>query len=108
MSINGSDNEISTTELSIEERKGAIVVFFGDDYMILPPEQAMAIGEILVKYGYHAKTGQDHDPKKVMSEQIRNKLLQRLSLVIQNLTERQKKPMYIANEVMDVILREVM
>lgn len=107
MSINGS-GEIELTELSIEERQGAIVIVFGDSYMILPPKQAMELGKTLVQYGYHAETGQEQEPERVMSEQIRNKLLQRLSLVIKNMDDRNKKPMYIANEVLDIVLREVM
>jgi len=106
MSTNGKD-EISTSELSIEERKGAIVMWLGEKYIIMPPEQAMEIGKVLVQYGYHAVTGQDYDAKRVMSEQIRNKLLQRLSLVIKNMSDKGQKPMYVAQEVMDVVLREV-
>jgi hypothetical protein len=107
MSVNGS-GEIELTELSIEERSGAIVIMFGENYMILPPKQAMEVGKILVQYGYHAETGQEQAPERVMSEQIKNKLLQRLSLVIKNMNDQQRKPMYMANEVMDIVLREVM
>ena len=108
MSINGSKEEINTSELSIEERKGAIVMWLGEKYVIMPLEQSMAIGKILVEYGYHAETGQDYDAKRIMSEQIRNKLLQRLSLVIKNMNDKGKKPMYMANECMDIVLREVL
>lgn len=106
MGING-DKESNAAVLTIEERKGAIVVFIGETYAILPPEQAMEVGELLTRYGYHAKTGQEVPGKKIMSEMIQNKLYQRASLMIKNLTDRKTKPMRIAQEVVDAVLREV-
>jgi len=106
MGING-ESESNAAVLSIEERDGAVVVFIGTTYAILPPEQAMAVGELLTRYGYHAKTGQEVQGKKIMSEMIQNKLYQRASLMIKNLTDRKTKPMRIAKEVVDAVLREV-
>ena len=106
---NGSgESDGGPATLSIEERNGAIVLYIGETYVILPPDQAMEIGELMVKYGYHAKTGQDHDAKTVISEKIRNKLYQRTSLVIKNLQERKKQPMYVAQSVVDIVLSEVL
>ena len=103
-----TNGEAGPLELSIEERSGAIVLWFGDDYALLPPEQAMEIGETLMRYGYSAKTGQDIDSKRILSEQIRNKLHQRVSLVIKNLQDKKKAPLFVAQEVVDVVLREVL
>ena len=99
--------------LAIEERKNskgetAVLLFIGDTYAVLEPEQAVSIGALMTQYGYHAKTGQDVDGKKVMSEQIRNKLFQRTSLVIKNMQDRNKEPMHIAKEVVDIVLAEVL
>ena len=106
---NGSDSgDLTSSTLSIEERDGAIVLFIGETYAILPPEQSIAVGELLVQYGYHQKTGQDVDGKKVMSETIRNKLFQRVSLVINNMQDRNKEPMHIAKEIVDIVLTEVL
>jgi hypothetical protein len=107
--LNGSgESDGGPATLAIEEREGAIVLFIGETYAILPPEQAMEVGQLMTQYGYHAKTGQDVEGKKVMSEQIRNKLFQRVSLVINNLQERKKEPMFIAKEIVDIVLSEVL
>ena len=107
MSINGS-GEISTTELSIEERKGAVVMFLGEHYVIMPPEQSIAIGDILSDYGYSAagltKPGGAKIPTKLEQEKIEN----RVALVIKNLNDRNVAAPRMAKELVDVVLREVL
>ena len=108
---NGNDMALSNegpAVLAIEEREGAIVLFIGETYAILPPKQAMEVGQLMAQYGYHATTGQDVDGRKVMSEKIRNKLHQRVSLMIKNLQDRKKAPMFVAQEVVDTVLKEVL
>ena len=60
---NGSDSgDLTSSTLSIEERDGAIVLFIGETYAILPPEQSIAVGELLVQYGYHQNDGKGFSP----------------------------------------------
>jgi hypothetical protein len=111
--LNGSgDSEGGPAVLSIEEREGAIVLFIGETYAILPPEQAIAVGDLLSKYGRNQVPGavaiSDTRGSTVLTEKIRNKLFQRVSLVINNLQERKKKPLFIAKEVVDIVLSEVL
>jgi hypothetical protein len=106
------ENDLEQATLSIEERDGCIVLFIGTTYAILPPDQAIAVGDLLSKYGRNQVPGavaiSDTRGSTVLTEQIRNKLFQRVSLVINNLQERKKKPMFIAREVVDIVLSEVL
>lgn len=106
--LNGDDSPGTQAALTVEERDGAIVLIIGTTYAALPPQQAIDIGEVLVRYGYSQKTGQDVQAKTILSEKIRNKLFQRVSIVIKNLQERKKQPMFVAQEVVDIVLKEVL
>ena len=104
---NGSEEALQNTELSIEERKGAVVMWIGDQYLILPPDQACGIGEILLRYGHHAKTGKEKGGTKVLASNIIRKLENRVMLVITDLQEKKKRPLFIAQEIVNIVLREV-
>lgn len=107
--LNGSNSkETASTELSIEERKGAIVIWFGDTYVILPPDQALGIGEILLRYAHHAKTGKEIKGEKVISDMIKRKIENRVMVVMANLEQRKKRPEFIAKEIVDIVLREAL
>jgi len=95
--------------LEVEEHFGTVILRFGDgDHAILKPEEAVNIGTTLVRYAHHIQTGLDVPDKKLIAEKIRSKLLTRCSLVIKNLTDRNEKPLYIANEIVDIILSEAL
>jgi hypothetical protein len=104
MSINGD----GLSELQIVELKNGVGIGIGDHHFELDPDAATQIGELMIRYAYHAKTGQEVSGQKVLSEQIRNKLQQRVSLVIKNLQDKKKAPGFVAQEVVDVVLREVL
>jgi len=110
---NGSgESEGGPATLAIEERDGAIVLYIGETYAILKPDQAIEIGEMIVQYGSNQNPGSIAMPsaraQTIISEKIRNKLYQRTSLVIKNLQERKKLPMYVAQSVVDIVLSEVL
>jgi len=109
---NGSDGR---TELSIEERKGAVVMQAGEFFMTLKPEEAMGIGEMLMRYGFHAQTGKEMDGKMKLAEDIRKLsddkrrvLENRVMLMIANWQEKKYKPMMIAEEAVNIVLKEVL
>jgi len=106
--MTGLNGDSPNLPLSIEERTGAVALIIGETEAILEPQQAMDIGGILVQYGHHAITGFDAPTRKIVSDQIRNKLGVRVALVAKNLTDRKKSPQFIAQEVVDIVLREVM
>jgi hypothetical protein len=105
MKLNG---EASLSELQIVELKDGVGIGIGDHHFELDPDAATQIGELMIRYAYHAKTGQEVSGQKVLSEQIRNKLHQRVSLIIKNLQDRRKPPMFVAQEVVDTVLKEVL
>ena len=94
--------------LEIEERKGAIVLKLRGEYAILTPDQAKEIGETMQRYAYHATYGSDPKSRSVRAEQIRGKMEMRIPHVIRSLTQKKKTPQYIANEIINVILGEVL
>lgn len=94
--------------LEIEERKGAIVLRIDEKYAILKPEQAKEIGETLQRYAYHAQYGVDPNVKSLHAEKIRQRMEIRIPHVIRSLTQKKKTPQFIAQEIVDVILREIL
>ena len=107
MSINGS-GEIATSELSIEERKGAIVMWLGEKYVIMPPEQAVSIGDTLSDYGYSAAGLARPSAQKILTPVQLETIENRIALVINNLQEKKRPMSFIAKEVAGIVLREVM
>jgi hypothetical protein len=104
MKTNGSDGH--QTELTIEEREGAIVLHWDDEYIILPPEQAMGVGEILMRFGTHAKTGEEMFGVKKLTDDMLRKIENRVLLVMTDMQEKNKKPLHIAKEVVNIVLRD--
>ena len=99
---------MSENNLNLELRNGAIILTVNDAYAILTPEQAKAIGEQMCKYAYEAETGLEPKTKSIIADNLRNKLTTRTSLVIKNLHDKKKQPLYIAQSVVDIILSEVL
>jgi hypothetical protein len=113
---NGYDNTTNEfgTKLSIEERKGGSIALilnggvFEDAEVLITPEQSRDLGEMLMRCGIHALTGVEVEPGQTISDQIRAKLGVRVQLVAKNLTDRGKSPEFIAQEVVDIVCRELL
>ena len=110
---NSSTNEFGT-KLSIEERQGGAIALilnggeFKDAEVLITPEQAKSLGEVLHRYGVHSLTGREVEPGQTISDAIRAKLGIRVQLVAKNLTEKGKSPEFIAQETVDIVLRELL
>lgn len=100
--------EKNQSNLEIEERKGAIILKIMDKYAVLTPDQAKDIGTVLQTYSYHAKFGSDPATKNLIADQMRAKMQTRLPHIIRSLEKSGKTPAYIATEIVDVILGEVL
>lgn len=115
---NGYDNSGTANEfgakLSIEERPGGAIALildggkFDNAEVLMSPVQAKDFGEALVRHSLHALTGIDADGKTTVSEIIRKKLATRVQMMASNLTERKYTPAYIAQEAVDIVLRELL
>lgn len=97
--------------LEIEERDGAVMLIIlddeGDKYAILPPDQAVDVGEALVKHAYHIKTGSDYEARQILTAELEKRLLNRVTLMIRSMTEKKEKYGYVAQAVIGAVLREV-
>lgn len=96
------------SSLEIEERKGAIILKILDKYAVLTPDQAKDVGTVLQTYAYHAKFGSDPASKNLLADQMRAKLQTRIPHIIRSMEKTNKTPQYIATEIVDVILAEVL
>ena len=100
-----------TGELFVEERNGAIVLTLTNDthevYSILPPQQAQDVAEAISKHAYHAQSGRDEVGRKIMSDVWKAKMLTRVTNVLSRELEKGRKPGFIANNLLDIILSEV-
>jgi len=106
-------SEDKRSELEIEERKGGIIIKMNppkgkSNYVILTPDQAKDVGTVLQTYSYHAKYGNDPASKNMLADQMKAKLQTRLPHIIRSLENKNKTPAYIAQNIIDVILSEVM
>ena len=107
--LNGSDPVQAAKNLQLQERVDSIAMCLdGEEIFVMPAQQAIDVGEVLVKYGHHLLTGLDEPARKTLSDQIRAKLNQRIYLVNKNLTERKVPPKRIAKELVDIVLREIL
>ena len=68
------------------------------------PSTAKQIGEAIAKEAYYLETGK-HPTESVITKQIRNRLVKRTELMINNLSN--KHPTYTAQQIVDTILSEV-
>jgi len=101
------------TQLSIEERQGGAIALilnggkFDNAEVLITSQQARDVGEVLVRYGLHAQTGIETPKGQALKEMIRKKMANRVLMVSKNLTDRGYSPEYIAQEAVDICLREL-
>ena len=81
---------------------------YKDAEVLITPQQSKDLGEVLHRYGIHALTGKEIEPGQTISDAIRAKLGIRVQLVAKNLTEKGKSPEFIAQETVDICLRELL
>ena len=99
-----------TTTCAVGERDGQVVLTFPlpVEWATFDPETARQIGEAMAREAYKAKYGRSSSEKgSVISEQIRTRLISRVTIIIRSMQNKQKLPGYIAAEVVDSVLQEV-
>lgn len=101
-----SENNQATLE--IEERGGAIVITIDRQYAVLPPDQAMEVAKCIINYVGEAKYGGATLARNTALETSRNVLVPRVVNIIRSLQEKQKSPEFIASEVVDRVLGEIL
>ncbi len=108
----GSANQFETN-IAIEPRpnKAVSVILNSKDLtdheVLLTPQQAMDIGEVLRQCGYFQIHGHLQEEAQPVTDMVRLKLVQRVTTVMKNLDRRNVQPRRIALELVDIVLREV-
>lgn len=98
-------------QLTLGERDGMVVIQLPHETneVTITPEVARELGEQIARSAHSAQYGiQSPKNKSQIAEQIRAKLLVRVSHVIRSLREQGKPDIYIANHVVDTILSETL
>ena len=97
--------------MDVGERDGLVLLRFSQPVTEVPltPELAQKIGETIARASYGATYGTNAPKNKsAIAEALRAKLLTRVTHVIRNLSEKNKPPLFIANQVVDTILSEAL
>lgn len=100
----------TATSVAIGTEDGLIKLEFPENirYAKFDPDTAKAIGLEMCKLAYGERfPNSEANGREVISAEIQNKILTRLTFVIKQLQEKGQAPGFIANEVMNIVLREV-
>lgn len=97
--------------LAVGDRDGFVVLEFPQPvaWVKLDPSTALKVGEAMAKRAYKAQFGDfPADEKKQLTEQIRIRLRNRISLMLRSFMGRTPIPSFEmqANEVVDAVLKE--
>ena len=98
-----------TTTCAVGERDGQVVLQFPESvqWAAFDPETARQIGEAMAKEAYTIRYGRQPQGKSVLADEVRQRLLNRATIIIRSLQEKGRMPGFIAMEVVDAILQEV-
>ena len=103
-------NDKVATTCAVGDKDGLVVITFPEPvrYASFDPETARQIGEALAKSSYVARYGKAPSEGSVLSREVRQKLVARIQHVIRSLQDKNNKPKYVAEQVIDTILAEVL
>ena len=108
---NGNGQGEGTSIVAVGEREGKVRLEFPKavQWCELDPETARQVAEQLAKSAYTAHYGRPPpiQHQSLLAEQVRNKLKARATLIIRSMTEQGRKANYIADQVVDQLLKEV-
>jgi hypothetical protein len=100
-----------TTTCAVGDRDGQVVLQFPEavQWAAFDPETARQIGEAMAKAAYKARFGVDPgaNMKSQLVDQIRTRLHASATQMIRSMINKRDLPGVIAQEVVDLVLREV-
>ncbi len=103
--------EDGKTLFALGEVDGMVVITFPRpiSYVKFEPENARALSEQLARSAYraHYNLPAPAPGKSLVAEGVRRKLHARATLIIRSMMEQNKRPDYIANQVVDQLLKEI-
>ena len=98
------------TTCAVGDLDGQVVLQFPEavKWATFDPETARQIGEAMARSAYKARFGSDPAPKtSQLIDQIRTRLHTNATLVIRSMLRNNKQPGQIAQEVVDIVLKEI-
>lgn len=104
------NEDTGQTELGIAVEKGRVVVRFPTPrlWFAMDAQNAVDIGEAIARAAYEARFGKKPgEGKSVLSEKARQRIVNRVALVLASLNREHKSMNYIASSLTDVVLKEV-
>ena len=98
-----------STTCAIGNRDGQVVMSFPSpvEWAAFDPETARQIGEAMAREAYSVKYGRNPLSKSVITDEIRQRIMNKATIIIRSLQEKGRAPGFIAMEVVDAILSEV-
>lgn len=98
-----------TTTCAIGNRDGQVVISFPSpvEWAAFDPETARQIGEAMAREAYGVKYGRPPQGKSVLSEELQTRIMNKATIIVRTLMEKNRAPGFIANEVVNAILMEI-
>lgn len=112
-----SQQESGATEMILALEEGRVIIRFKEPklWVAFDAKNAMAVSGRMARMAYEAHTGQPAPDANAMervvqsklTEQMRDRMIARVALMLPNLLEKGKTPGYIAMQIVDSIFSAV-
>ena len=99
---------MSATELSVLEENGQIILSIGDKHAELPPDQAVSIGEAIIKHAYHIKTGSTPEARQIVTAEMETRTATKVTQNIKRGIETKRLPGHIAKDCISIVMHEML
>ena len=98
-----------TTTCAIGNRDGQVVMSFPSpvEWAAFDLETARQIGEAMAREAYTVRYGRPPQGKSVLSEELQTRIMNKATIIVRTMMEKNRAPGYIANEVVNAILMEI-
>lgn len=111
------EQETGATEMILALEDGRIIIRFKEPklWVAFDPQNAMAVSGRMARMAYEAHYGKpapdahamEREVQSKLTEQMRDRMIARVALMLPNLLEKGKTPGYIAMQVVDSIFSAV-
>jgi hypothetical protein len=104
---------VSKTSIAIKDENGKVLVGFFEEgepvkWCDLDPETARQASEAMARAAYTARFGvAPAEGRSVIAESKRAQLVTRVALVLRQLQQRGREPIYTAQQLVDIVLSGV-
>ena len=108
--LNGGESNEGATEVMVGHERGRVFLRFPKEvgFVLFDPANAVGVAKGMIDSA--SACGLDISiqlPRRVVTDAMRDRLIQRLTIVLKSLSDRKRTPGQIALEVVDICLRDV-